>query len=208
VSWRWFFWVCVIAQAINLLGLIFTFPETRYNRDTPPTLASEVSHTVSDDEKSPAPAIEVENSRIVNIDEFLGHGKPSRKQFNLIPGIDREALSEVWIHLWTPVEIFFYPIVCWAAWTMAGAANAFLLLVLFESPILSNPPYNFSSASIGFANFAPAVGCIIALLLCGPFCDWLAMRATKHNNGIFEPEMRLPALIPYLIISLIGLLVS
>lgn len=207
VSWRWFFWVCVIAQAINLLGLIFAFPETRFNRNQPPSLvAPEVSPELSDNEKSPQPATEVESPNLVNTDEFLGRGKPSRKQFNIIQGIDRKALSEVWIHLWTPVEIFFYPIVCWAAWTMAGAANAFLLLVLFESPILSNPPYNFSSASIGFANFAPAVGCVIALLVCGPFCDWVALRATKKNHGIFEPEMRLPALIPFLAISLIGLL--
>ncbi|CZR66561.1 related to MFS transporter [Phialocephala subalpina] len=206
VSWRWFFWVCVIAQAINLLGLIVAFPETRFNRDQPPTLAQEASQEASDNEKSPQATAEVENQNVFVTDESLEHGKPSRKQFNIIQGIDRKALSEVWIHLWTPVEIFFYPIVCWAAWTMAGAANAFLLLVLFESPILSNPPYNFSSANIGFANFAPAVGCVIALLVCGPFCDWVALRATKKNHGVFEPEMRLPALIPFLAISLIGLL--
>ena len=191
-----------------MLGLIFTFPETRFTRDRSLTQAQEPSPKILVSEKPPAVATEVENQTVTNIDESLGCGRPSRKQFNLIQGIDKEALGEVWRHLWTPIEIFFYPIVCWAAWTMAGAANAFLLLVLFESPILSNPPYNFSSASIGFANFAPAVGCIIALAVCGPFCDWVAMRATKRNGGIFEPEMRLPALIPFLIISLVGLLVS
>lgn len=200
---------------MNLIGLIVAFPETRYRRGIPATLEElqekdqEARPKISKDEKRDISTGEVENQPIstFNLDESLGHGKPSRQQFNLIQHIDRKALSEVWIHLWTPVEIFFYPIVCWAAWTMAGAANAFLLLVLFESPILSNPPYNWNSSSIGFANFAPAVGCVVALIVCGPFCDWVALRATKKNNGIFEPEMRLPALIPFLAISLIGLLV-
>lgn len=145
---------------------------------------------------------------MTNPDECLGKGRPSRQQFNLFQPTDRKALSEVWRHLWTPIEIFFFPIICWAAWTMAGAANAFLLLVLFESPILSNPPYNFSSASVGFANFAPAVGAIIGLTVAGPFSDWIAMRATRRNNGIREPEMRLPALIPFIVISTIALVVS
>ena len=163
---------------------------------------------MEDGEKPPVAATEVESYPITNTDEVLGRGRPSRKQFNLLQPRDRKATSEVWIHLWTPVELFFYPIIWWAAWTMAGAANAFLLLVLFESPILSNPPYNFSSASIGYANFAPAVGTVIALAVCGPFADWVALRSAKKNRGIFEPEMRLPALIPFLVISLIALLVS
>jgi hypothetical protein len=30
------------------------------------------------------------------------------------------------------------------------------------------------------------------------------MKATRKNRGIREPEMRLPAMIPYVIISIIG----
>ena len=34
--------------------------------------------------------------------------------------------------------------------------------------------------------------------------DWISMRATKKNGGIREPEMRLPAMIPYVIIMYFG----
>jgi MFS family permease len=212
VSWRWFFWACTIAQAINLLGLIFFLPETRYNRreQTSEPRSHDSPIDVDSNEKPSTAAVEIESNQaqMTNPDEYLGKGRPSRQQFNAFQPTDRKALSEVWRHLWTPIEIFFFPIICWAAWTMAGAANVFLLLVLYESPILSNPPYNFSSASVGFANFAPAVGAIIGLTVAGPFSDWVAMRATRRNNGIREPEMRLPALIPFLVISTIGLVVS
>lgn len=211
VSWRWFFWACVIAQAINFFSLVFFFPETRYKRDRPAEVESNGSAGGGDivrSEKAMQDTTEIESQTQINVNEVLGQGKPSRQQFNFIQGTDQDEVAQIWRHLWTPIEIFFYPIICWAAWTMAGAANAFLLLVLFESPILSNPPYNFSTAAIGFANFAPAVGTIVALMVCGPLADWIAIRSAKRNRGIFEPEMRLPALVPFLAISLIALLVS
>jgi len=199
-----------------MVGLIVAFPETRYVRNessTPPQVpsdkAQELPETTTEDEKHNMAAVECDERQVVvSVDEALGHGKPSRKQFALLQDLDRQALKDVWRHLWTPVELFFNPIVCWAAWTMAGAANAFLLLVLFESPIFANAPYNWGTGSIGFANFAPAVGTIVALAVCGPFSDWVALHLAKRNRGIFEPEMRLPALIPFLVISLIALLVS
>ena len=182
-------------------------PETRYRRDEQP---QQDPPEVAENEKSSVAHAEIIHplSNSGHELEYLGKGKPSRQQFNLIQPMDRKAVSELFRHVVTPIQIFFYPIVCWAAWTMAGAANAFLLLNLFQSPALSGPPYNFSSASIGFANFAPAVGAIVGLAIAGPFSDWIAMRATKRNRGIREPEMRLPALIPFLAISLIAMVVS
>jgi hypothetical protein len=52
------------------------------------------------------------------------------------------------------------------------------------------------------------VGGIFGLVTAGPFSDWVSMKLTKRNNGIREPEMRLPSFLPFLIIGFIGLLVS
>ena len=43
-------------------------------------------------------------------------------------------------------------------------------------------------------NFAILIGAFIGLATAGPFSDWVSARATKKNNGIREPEMRLPAM--------------
>jgi MFS family permease len=56
----------------------------------------------------------------------------------------------------------------------------------------------------GFFNFAILIGALIGLATAGPLSDWVSDRATKKNNGIREPEMRLPAMIPYVCIMILG----
>jgi hypothetical protein len=57
------------------------------------------------------------------------------------------------------------------------------------------PPYNFSAAGVGLMNLAPFIGGIFGSLYGGLFNDWLIIRLSRRNKGIYEPEMRLwPAL--------------
>ena len=81
-------------------------------------------------------------------------------------------------------------------------------LNLTQSQLFAEPPYNFNPAQVEFVNFSFAVGAIVALLTAGPVSDWVSMRATRRNNGVREAEMRLIALIPYIVICLIGMVVS
>lgn len=57
---------------------------------------------------------------------------------------------------------------------------------------------------LGLYNIAILVGAFIGLFTAGPLSDWVSDRATRKNNGVREPEMRLPAMIPYVIIMIIG----
>jgi hypothetical protein len=57
---------------------------------------------------------------------------------------------------------------------------------------------------IGFMNFAILAGALIGLATAGPLSDWVSARSTRRNGGIREPEMRLPAMIPYVIIMYLG----
>ncbi|KAJ3530057.1 hypothetical protein NM208_g9492 [Fusarium decemcellulare] len=74
----------------------------------------------------------------------------------------------------------------------------------YLSQVFAASPYNMSSQSIGFLNFAILAGALIGLITAGPFSDWVSTRATKRNGGIREPEMRLPAMIPYMILMVFG----
>ena len=53
-------------------------------------------------------------------------------------------------------------------------------------------------------NFALLVGSLIGLATNGRLSDRIAARETKVNRGIREPEMRLPTLIPYVCVVLLG----
>jgi hypothetical protein len=59
----------------------------------------------------------------------------------------------------------------------------------------SSPPYNFSTAGVGYVNIGPFVGALFGLVYGGPLSDWSVKYFAKRNNGIFEPEMRLYLLI-------------
>ncbi|KAF9766532.1 hypothetical protein IL306_001045 [Fusarium sp. DS 682] len=60
----------------------------------------------------------------------------------------------------------------------------------------------------GFLNFSILVGALIGLVTAGPFSDWVFAKATTRNGGIREPEMRLPAMIPYILIMIFGIIAS
>lgn len=65
-------------------------------------------------------------------------------------------------------------------------------------------PYNFSAASVGYTNLAVFGGALIGLATSGPLGDWLSAFSTRRNRLIREPEMRLPALWPFVVILAIG----
>ena len=103
-----------------------------------------------------------------------------------------------------PWHLLAFPIVEFSAFIVSWSASCFLTLNLTQSQAFAAPPYNFSSTKIGFFNFAILIGAFIGLFTAGPLSDAVAARLTKRNKGIREPEMRLLAMIPYVILMVIG----
>jgi MFS family permease len=208
VSWRWFFWACTIAQCLNFFSLLFFLPETRWlNRDkaeTPPTLSLGPNY-VNQEHR-----FELTESHITPVaeDEYLGSGRPSPAQYKVFQEIDREAFRRSFRHFVTPVHLFFFPIILWGTWVLAMAANCLVGINLLQSQALAAPPFNFTPGQVGYTNFALFAGCIVGLLVAGPWSDWICGRATKKNKGIREPEMRLVALYPFIVLNMVGLVVS
>jgi MFS family permease len=103
-----------------------------------------------------------------------------------------------------PWKLFAFPIVEFAAFAVSWSASVFLTLNLTQSQIFSAPPYNLGPQTVGLFNLATFVGAGIGLLTNGPLSDWVSMRATRKAGGFREPEMRLPTLVPYVIIMIIA----
>jgi hypothetical protein len=135
-------------------------------------------------------------------------GYPSKHQFSLIPKPEFEGKDLIFRDILAPIQIFSFPIILWAAFSLGFAANCLLSLNLTQSQVFAAPPYLFTPAQVGFVNFAFVAGGVIGLLTAGPFSDWVSMRATVRNNGVREAEMRLVALVPYVCICLVGMTVS
>lgn len=133
----------------------------------------------------------------------LGQGKPGRSQFNLFQANPR-FLQDLLFDFVTPFHLFLFPIVDFAAFIVSWSASCFLTVNLTQAQAFSEPPYGFTPQKIGFFNFAVVIGQLLGLATAGFLSDWVSMRATRRNNGIREPEMRLVAMLPYVLIMIVG----
>lgn len=232
VGWRNFWWFYTALLGFTLICCIFLFPETKFNRvfapshsmvsPSPPLksgsdeLVEEVGNTTaavdqSDPEKdapvqSKQPVEEGNTLSHVHTDNdpWLGRGKPSKEQWRLWQPYEGNFFRELWL----PFYLSLYPIVEFSAFVVSWSASSFLTLNLTQSQVFAAPPYNFTSTKIGFFNFAILIGALIGLLTAGPLSDIIAARLTKRNRGIREPEMRLWAMVPYVILMIIGNVVT
>ncbi|KAM0543456.1 hypothetical protein ACHAPJ_012320 [Fusarium lateritium] len=222
-GWQNFWWLNVGLTALSIVLGVFAFPETRWTRvesieaepgfginnpDAIPAHGDKGSDSQGDVEKSSASPDQPQLEHFEQgLDQHLGNGGPSKQQWLLFQP-NSSPLRSILFDLWTPWKLFVYPIVLFASFVVSWSCSNFLILNLTQSQVFAAPPYNMSSQSIGFLNFAILVGALIGLVTAGPFSDWVSAKATTRNGGIREPEMRLPAMIPYVIVMIFGNIIT
>lgn len=218
LSWNLFFWV-EFAFGMALLVLCFLFvEETRYERRTLPSSpsTSSTSRGGHDDKKDNAKA---EANTTTTAAATVHHIEADSPSHSAIIPPRKPFLQQ--LRLWTPaaaphneqpihtmllrsVTHLLVPSTFWVITTygiyigLAGFAFAFI----FPLKIVA-PPYSWPSTSSGFHSFATFLGFGLAIP-CVSLSDRLAAYLTKRNNGIREAEMRLPILLPAMLIAPAG----
>jgi MFS family permease len=216
IGQRSFWWLNVAMHAVILVALFFLFPETKWHRQHPKEIIAQgtaantdaklATENVEDPEKiaQVAPPLEALTvTATAERDPYLHRGKPSKQQFKLWQP-NAHPFKSIALDLWIPWKLFAFPIVEFASFVVSWSASSFLTINLTQSQNFAEPPYSFSPQSIGFMNFAILVGAAIGLMTNGRLSDWIAAKATSKNRGVREPEMRLPALVPYVLVMLLG----
>jgi MFS family permease len=209
-GWRSFFWLETGLAGFAVIMIFFTFPETKWHRrdsvsagSTTPSVIEQSSPTgtpdISDPEKQSIPTTSSPSPSLTRIP-----GRPSRSSFHPTQLPDPRWKSFILRDVFTPLKLFLNPIVLWAGLMLAGPADLVLFYNMTESPVLSAPPYHLSPAQVGYTNFAFVFGALIGLLTAGPLSDFIAARAARKNAGVREAEMRLPTLLPYMIITILS----
>lgn len=230
-----FWWFNTGMLLFTLVVCIFLFPETRYHRawetgdaPKPPPVRDpnapldradgslHEKHSGTDHEEAlgaPVTQAATQHSSATgnkiaptdtHVDPALGQGGPGKKQFLPFQPYHGDMFRELWL----PFYLHLFPIVEFAAFVVSWSASGFLVVNLSQSQAFAAPPYNFSSQTIGLFNLAVLVGGMVGLFTCGPLSDWVAAYLTRRNNGVREPEMRLVAMVPYIIIMIIGSIVT
>lgn len=211
LGWRSFWWLNVGLVGLSLLLVVFAFPETKWHRPHPNEITSQPvqsydgsNSTLPVQEKiQPGHFEDVEIQRVetkgetmpgltptktADRDPHLGKGYPSKAQWGLFQK-NAHPWKSIAIDLWLPWKLFAFPIVEFAAFVCSWSCSSFLTLNLTQAQAFAAPPYNFSSESIGFFNFAILIGAFIGLATSGKLSDWVAARATKRNGGIREVRL-------------------
>ncbi|RFU33317.1 hypothetical protein B7463_g2986, partial [Scytalidium lignicola] len=222
---RSFWWLNTALLGLVTVACIFFFPETRYNRplptqdSSPLKIGSDEKVEVGSSEHRDVAALDhadLENAARFQTqsktgeetlehahaheDPWLGRGSPSKQQWKLWQSYEGNVFMEFFL----PWKLFLFPIVEFSAFAVSWSASGFLTLNLTQTQAFAAPPYNFSSQTIGFFNFAILIGALIGLFTAGPLSDYIAAVLTRRNKGIREPEMRLLTMVPYVIIMIIG----
>jgi len=80
------------------------------------------------------------------------------------------------------------------------------VVLLSLQPISLAEIYHFKAGAQGLASLGAFVGVNLGAFFCGHLNDLLSRRLAKRNQGVFEPEMRIPVIIFPTIIVPLGLI--
>lgn len=138
-GWKSFFWLETALSAFSIVMIATTFPETKYHRRTnsahgpavpaPDNRSSAyiegvtVEKPISDYDLS-------ETDSGTGKPGITGRGRPSGGQFMPFQKADDRWRMFIIRDTWTPIRVFFNPIIFWAGLMLAGPADAVIKLQL------------------------------------------------------------------------------
>jgi ABC-type multidrug transport system fused ATPase/permease subunit len=189
------------AFVLMLLLVIFFMPESAFARRG--ALNIDTSDKTLDIGKSEKETIEsIQEQHTTSGSGTLDLKKSYARE--LLPWSGYFDHVSFWRTLLRPFFMIVSPIVLWATLLFTICISWLVLISITLSQIFSAPPYNFSVSSVGATNVSSFVASVLATLVAGAIIDGVAKYMSKRNNGIFEPEFRLPIMITYLIFTATG----
>jgi hypothetical protein len=192
--------VGAIFAGVNALAFFFFFPEPQYTRDTSYKPTSTTAATPKDgcnDADGPSYILDSNEVAATQKKTFLEELKPYSK---IDPNKNYLFL------LLKPLPLVIYPATIFGFLVFASSLGFFLAALSVNPVVFQSPPYNMSPAINGLINIPSLLGHIAGAISGGYLTDKIAEWQARKNNGIFEPEARLVALIIPLIITPVGLL--
>ncbi|KAK0610069.1 major facilitator superfamily protein [Bombardia bombarda] len=200
-GWRWTMHFGAIIAAATFGILFFFMEETMYFRNT--------LEGLEDQEEEPKPA----NSSDTSDTSPATNSFPPRRSplsrlsfFTLLPG--RPTPNQTLTAMYLPLLIMTqFPTVVWAGFIYGINLSWYNVLNATVSPVLSAPPYSWSTGPVGSIYVGPVIGAGLGALWAGVAADRLTLYLARRNGGIREPEQRLWPLALSAVLSCVGLIV-
>lgn len=180
-------------------------PETKYTGPRPTYhLEEEMSEHVKESQVQTIESKEMERN-----DPILEQQQMSQRSFIQEMALFRGADPNISFYkvFLRPFILVTYPTVLWASlvYAMSLGWNVILGATVAQ---LFEPQYGFGSQAQGLVFLSPFIGSLIGTYLCGSLSDSVANFFTRRNDGVREPEMRLPIMIVATLLTVLGALMS
>jgi hypothetical protein len=175
------------------------FPESQFVRDTTKNTINSIATAQEKYLATDIPSREIHSNEPVE-----NKKKTFLQELELFSKIDPN--KNYLLLLLKPLPLVVYPATIFGFLVFASSLGFFLAALSVNPSVFQAPPYNMSPAINGLINIPSLIGHFAGSICGGALTDKIAEWQARKNNGIFEPEARLVALIIPLIITPAGLL--
>ncbi|KAF8588854.1 MFS general substrate transporter [Ramaria rubella] len=205
LGFRWCFRIFSMATFTLFIMQIFFMPETVYKRQfIPPMHQTDLSEENEKDRgldkvESNISPNSAEKGGKLEFPPMMSYAQ----SLKIFSGRHNKGESP-WILVWRPFALLGSPTVLWAIAVYGTAITWLVFIATAVAQLFSGPPYNFSTSAIGLTYISPFIFTGIAAVLCGPLTDYVSRKMSRANNGVFEPEFKLPLVAFYLVFGGMG----
>lgn len=202
-DWRYIYYIGIALIGSLWLAVLLVVPETFYSRPREPSTETLVQE-------------QFEDKAAVTHKECLDEASES-KGSDIIPA-KRSYWQDLRLwpeklyteeSLWTifirPIGLICLPPVLWSTLVFTGTIS-FVVAVSSNYATAFANTYNFNTWQCGLVWVGAIVGSLIATVVGGPIFEWTTDWFTNRNNGIREPEHRIPSIVLSLIACPVGLI--
>jgi MFS family permease len=167
VGWRWDFWLLLIATAIVATGI------ECFNRETNPRVLM--------------------RWKVKKLSKELDR-TDLHSCYDVVPGQSRAKASTVLLNgLLRPIKLLFLSPIVFLLSLYMSVVYGLLYLLFTTIPQVFQDTYGWQPELTGLAYIGIGLGFFCGLATVAKFSDTTVVKMTKANDGVFEPEMRLPA---------------
>jgi len=188
---------------VNALSIFFFFPETQYSRKYNVATVSPHPPPTQDSQDGKENSTNNSDTEIATPSQ-----SPAKLTFlqQLRPWSGRNPHAS-YIHLFLrPWPLVLYPATIFSFLTFSTTLGWYVCMLNTSAAVFQAPPYLMSTGINGLINVSSIIGILIFCYLGGALTDKIAEWAARRNNGVYEPEARLLALVfPFVFIP-VGLI--
>jgi MFS family permease len=212
LGWRWSFWFVAIFAGAFLPVLIFFVPETAYRRDDRLNSDTALGLQELSDHGTMGRKSNSTHGSMEKRDPSTNHAEltttpPQKVNYwkSLAPFNGRKTDDSYWKLALRPLPLYAHPGILWACLIQGTLIGWTVFLGIILAAIMLGPPLFFSEVQTGYMYTGAFIGAVVGFLIAGILADSVPNWMTRRNRGVYEPEFRLPLVIPQLILGCAGL---